>query len=151
MHSSAFGQEGQEKSRDSNSNSEYRDQVHVCAGVRLQDGQNISADLVIDASGKTSRISSWLGKLGHPPTPTMTVDAGLKYATRVYEIPDDPDRDWSVAMCMDHPEGNRIAFMLTIEHNMWQVGCSDHICKAPSTAGVCCSFSSLQAIANSVS
>ncbi|MEU1159578.1 FAD-dependent monooxygenase [Streptomyces sp. NPDC005921] len=45
------------------------------------------ADLVIDASGRGSRTPEWLTELGLPPVTERVVDAGVAYASRVYEAP----------------------------------------------------------------
>ena len=94
--------------------------LHV-AGVHLKNGKTVSADLVVDASGKGSEISSWLQQIGHTPPDTISVASGLRYTYRMYEMTDDPERDWSVAVCMDHPEYNRTAVVIPIETNKWIV------------------------------
>ena len=93
----------------------------IFAGVHLKGGQMLDADLVVDASGKQSDVSKWLEQLGHKPPSTMTVEAGLQYTCRMYEMPEDPDRKWSIAVCIDNPEYNRAAVMVPIETNKWQV------------------------------
>ena len=93
----------------------------IFAGVHLKSGQMLDADLVVDASGKQSDVSKWLQQLGHKPPSTMTVEAGLQYTYRMYEMPEDPDRKWSIAVCMDNPAYNRTAVMVPIETNKWQV------------------------------
>ncbi|MFE2581420.1 FAD-dependent oxidoreductase [Streptomyces sp. NPDC059378] len=47
----------------------------------------LSADLVIDASGRGSRASHWLRDLGLPGVTERTVNAGVAYATRLYRAP----------------------------------------------------------------
>jgi len=89
--------------------------------LRLKNGQTLSADLVIDASGKASNISKWLEGIGHRPPSTWSVNAGLKYAYCMYEMTEDADRDWLLAMCMDYPQGSRVGMMIPIETNKWQV------------------------------
>ncbi|MER5790336.1 FAD-dependent monooxygenase [Streptomyces sp. NPDC001980] len=64
-----------------------RDRV---TGIRLADDDELSvlhADLVIDASGRASRTPQWLAELGLPPVVERVVDAGVAYASRVYEAP----------------------------------------------------------------
>lgn len=89
--------------------------------MRLKTGQVVSADLVVDASGGNSRVGKWLEQIGHPTPPTMSVDAGLQYTCCMYEFPEDPSRDWQMAMCMDNPELTSVNVILPIEHNRWQV------------------------------
>ncbi|MCZ9337557.1 pyridine nucleotide-disulfide oxidoreductase, partial [Streptomyces sp. TRM76130] len=60
------------------------------AGVRVRTGDEetvLTADLVIDASGRGSHAASWLTGLGLPRVEEVTVDAGLAYATRIYRAP----------------------------------------------------------------
>ena len=52
-------------------------------GVLLRDGA-LPADLVVDASGRSSRLPSWLTRLGHRTPAEQRVDVDLGYATRMY-------------------------------------------------------------------
>ncbi|MFF7504422.1 FAD-dependent oxidoreductase [Streptomyces lavendulae] len=59
-------------------------------GVRIQPatgGRTLSADLVVDASGRGSHAPAWLTDLGLPPVTERQVNAGVAYATRVYRAP----------------------------------------------------------------
>ncbi|MFF5211392.1 FAD-dependent oxidoreductase [Streptosporangium sp. NPDC000396] len=53
-------------------------------GVRLVSDETISADLVVDASGRGSRAPSWLGRLGFPVPEEDRVEIDLTYTTRVF-------------------------------------------------------------------
>ncbi|MFC8076952.1 NAD(P)/FAD-dependent oxidoreductase [Streptomyces sp. NPDC057307] len=44
----------------------------------------LTADLVVDASGRGSRAPDWLAAVGAEPPREETLDSGLAYATRVY-------------------------------------------------------------------
>jgi 2-polyprenyl-6-methoxyphenol hydroxylase-like FAD-dependent oxidoreductase len=48
---------------------------------------SLTADLVVDASGRSSRAPVWLGELGLPPVLERKVDAGVAYASRIYRAP----------------------------------------------------------------
>ena len=89
--------------------------------MHLKNGNTVTADLVIDASGKGSQVSRWLEQIGHKPPDTLSVEAGLRYTYRMYEMTDDPDRQWLSAMCVDHPANTRAAVVIPIETNKWQV------------------------------
>jgi len=61
-------------------------------GVRVRDRNtgeqhDIEADLVVDATGRGSRIQHWLPALGVPEAREEVVDSGLSYATRIYQAP----------------------------------------------------------------
>ncbi len=58
-------------------------------GVRVQDRdavapRDLRADLVVDTSGRGSRMPLWLGQLGYPSVPEERVDVALSYVTRIY-------------------------------------------------------------------
>ncbi|WP_410534813.1 FAD-dependent oxidoreductase [Streptomyces sp. KL2] len=57
--------------------------------VRRADGteDRLTADLVVDATGRASRASSWLRDLGLPAPAERRIDPGLVYASRVFRAP----------------------------------------------------------------
>ncbi|HZF91592.1 NAD(P)/FAD-dependent oxidoreductase [Streptomyces sp.] len=56
--------------------------------VRVENEERpLTADLVVDASGRGSRAPQWLTALGLPPVPEREVNAGVAYATRLYRAP----------------------------------------------------------------
>ncbi|MWK40675.1 epoxidase [Actinomadura sp. J1-007] len=61
--------------------------VHV-RGARDGARELLEADLVVDATGRGSRLKHWLAALGLPPLAEDVVDAGIAYATRTFRAPD---------------------------------------------------------------
>ncbi|MFD3675384.1 FAD-dependent oxidoreductase [Streptomyces sp. NPDC058613] len=61
------------------------------AVIRHGDGTEevLEADVVIDATGRTSRAPQWLAALGVRAVPETVVDAGVTYASRRYKAPAD--------------------------------------------------------------
>lgn len=60
-------------------------------GVLLDgdDGSNaVPADLVVDATGRGTRLPAWLGQWGFPRPADDTIDVGIGYATHQIRIPD---------------------------------------------------------------
>ncbi|QGQ18193.1 FAD-binding protein [Cellulomonas sp. JZ18] len=57
--------------------------------VEVEGGDALAADLVVDASGRSSRLPAWLAALGVPAADVEEVDAHLGYATRVVRLPVD--------------------------------------------------------------
>ena len=55
--------------------------------VDLADGSAIDADIVIDASGRTSRLPHWLAALGIRTPDPIELDARSGYSTRIYRAP----------------------------------------------------------------
>lgn len=56
-------------------------------GQGSQDEQALAADLVVDASGRGSRLPQWLEALGYQPPSETSVDSQTAYMTRVYRRP----------------------------------------------------------------
>ncbi|MFC5139894.1 FAD-dependent oxidoreductase [Actinomycetospora rhizophila] len=64
---------------------------HV-VGVRTARGEEIRADLLVDATGRRAPGARWLFALGAPLTETRAVDRGFVYYTRFYTGPELPPR-----------------------------------------------------------
>ncbi|MGW1070577.1 FAD-dependent oxidoreductase [Streptomyces aureus] len=96
-------------------------------GVRLrdQDGQEaeLSADLIVDASGRGSRAVHWLQALGITDVKESVVDSGLVYASRRFRIPKGAE-DWPLTQVNADPdsgEPGRSANLVPIENGEWLV------------------------------
>ena len=50
-------------------------------GVRLDTGEEIPADLVVDTAGRGTRLPVWLEQWGFDRPPEASVDVGISYAT----------------------------------------------------------------------
>ncbi len=82
--------------------------------VRTGDGlREITTDLVVDASGRTSRTPAWLESHGYPAPPTEQVSVGLAYGTAVLERPSDSLESYIV---MPEPPRLRGCATYPIEH-----------------------------------
>lgn len=57
-------------------------------GVRTGDGATVDADLVVDATGRGTRLPVWLEQWGFGRPREDTVDVGIGYATHQVRIPD---------------------------------------------------------------
>jgi 2-polyprenyl-6-methoxyphenol hydroxylase-like FAD-dependent oxidoreductase len=95
-------------------------------GVRITraDGsvEELSADLVVDATGRNTRTPHWLAELGYRPPPETRIDASVAYASRRYRIPDGFDADWKVAYLLPKPpEHRRMGVLAPVEGDRWMV------------------------------
>lgn len=93
--------------------------------IRTADGTEtpLEADLVIDASGRTSRTPQWLDSLGISGLAEDTIDSGLAYASRIYRAPA-PTRDWPVVGVQADPrlpQPGNAGGILPIEGDRWHV------------------------------
>ncbi|MGC4979435.1 FAD-dependent oxidoreductase [Streptomyces sp. DT193] len=96
-------------------------------GVRLrdEDGQesDLSADLIVDVSGRGSRAVHWLKDLGITDVTESVVDSGLVYASRRYRIPKGAE-DWPLTQVNADPfsgEPGCSANLVPIENDEWLV------------------------------
>ncbi len=79
----------------------------IIDGVVYQQGkdqQTLSADLVVDASGKQSKLPDWLAALGYSTPDVTTIDPGMGYATRWYKKPADFNDGWKLFISYARPE-----------------------------------------------
>jgi flavin-dependent dehydrogenase len=102
------------------------------AGVRLR-GRDRSADadstdqvmygdLVVDASGYSSRAPQWLEALGYAPPPETVVQPFRGYATRYYAIPAGLQADWKALIIQSKPPlGTRYGQLFPMEGNSWML------------------------------
>ncbi|MGW1792760.1 NAD(P)/FAD-dependent oxidoreductase [Streptomyces tubercidicus] len=94
--------------------------------VRSRDGapggrseRELSAGLVVDASGRGSRAPQWFAELGRSAPQEESVDAGLAYATRMYR-PKDPDTAPDAGVTIPGwPECPRGAAYVPVEDGNW--------------------------------
>ncbi|MEO5875041.1 MAG: hypothetical protein ABIS86_06645, partial [Streptosporangiaceae bacterium] len=67
----------------------------------------LTADLVVDASGRGSKAPEWLARLGRPFPKETRIDPLLGYASRYYAIPDGFDPGWKVLYLQADPPGTK--------------------------------------------
>jgi len=65
-------------------------------GVIVESGEALEGDLVVDASGRGSRIVEWLGAAGFRAPDETEVDAGTSYATVMLEHYPDVVNGWKL-------------------------------------------------------
>lgn len=75
------------------------------------------ANLIVDASGRSSHAPQWLKEIGVTPAPETVVNPFLGYATRRYQIPDNCNPDWKVLLISQTPPKNtRLGYLAQIEN-----------------------------------
>lgn len=87
--------------------------------VRLEDGDLVPCDLVVDATGRQARSLSWLAVLGYPEPEVSRVEVDTRYLTQELRRTEIPHRDWKVAGVIDDPTTKRLAMTLPIEGDRW--------------------------------
>ncbi|MEU2453935.1 pyridine nucleotide-disulfide oxidoreductase [Streptomyces sp. NPDC012765] len=100
-------------------------------GVSVRDGDGleslIDADLVVDATGRSSKILEWLEQIGGPAVEETVVDAGVRYASRRYRAPEGAESAWPVIHIQADPREGRpgqVVTIISIEDGQWHVSLS---------------------------
>ena len=96
----------------------------MITGVRYENGsgatETIAADLVVDASGRGVPTLDLLKSIGRPEPEETTIGIDLRYATCVFDVPDDAPADWKGVMTFGQaPQSSRGGLMLPLEGNRW--------------------------------
>lgn len=98
--------------------------ARVTGAVCTVENETVSlhADLVVDASGRSSRLPRWLEELGYAAPQESTVNADVGYATRWYRVPENWRADWKmVLLATRFPDIKGGAVVQPVEGNRWVV------------------------------
>lgn len=90
------------------------------------EASSITADVVIDASGRSSRLPHWLSALGVSPAAVTEVDAKVGYARRMYASPNPPKPG---VVVMTTPRQRQGCVILPVEDGRWlasAIGVGEH-------------------------
>ncbi len=90
-----------------------------CTGVELEDGEKLSADLVVDASGMTAPLIGQLVEDGHAAIETEDVRINVAYSTVRFRQPDAYKGENHGYFLLPGPPGKRFGFLLPIEDDRW--------------------------------
>jgi len=99
--------------------------VHEVRGVQLcklgDEGavQELAADLVVDASGRGSRLPAWLADLGVDAPREERVEVALRYTTRVYRRKFEHSDGMKAIVKAGTPANSRGGALLYIEDDRW--------------------------------
>jgi 2-polyprenyl-6-methoxyphenol hydroxylase-like FAD-dependent oxidoreductase len=102
------------------------------AGVRLRsraandevdyEGKELTADLVVVADGRNSRLPGWLAALGYEPPAETVVNSFQGYASRYYRPSAGLGRDWKALYVQQAPPGDpRGGLISPVEGGRWLV------------------------------
>ncbi|MCO1575176.1 FAD-dependent monooxygenase [Crossiella sp. SN42] len=85
----------------------------------------LSADFVVDTTGRSSQAVDWLTELGLPPVHQVTVDPGIFYTTRIFRAPDEATQDFPAVNIQANPalttRSRRSGVLIPIEDGQWTV------------------------------
>lgn len=81
----------------------------------------LNADLVIDATGRGSRLPRWLAELGYPQPEITRVEASVGYATRIFRAEPGVLDGTDVVVVSTEADTGRSAAAARIEGDRWTV------------------------------
>lgn len=99
------------------------ERVRRLRNLTIQDGTGVNgltewkADLIVDATGRGSRLPLWLRDLGYEPPEELRVSAKLGYASRYYEAVAAPSK--AVYIQANPPVSMRAGVLFPIGGNRW--------------------------------
>jgi 2-polyprenyl-6-methoxyphenol hydroxylase-like FAD-dependent oxidoreductase len=96
-------------------------------------GALLPANLVVDATGRGSRLPTWLTALGSEPPTQERVEVHVGYATRLYRRPTNQAIDTLALIGASSPEMPRSGVMAAIEGDRWIVGLTGYFRDYPPT------------------
>jgi 2-polyprenyl-6-methoxyphenol hydroxylase-like FAD-dependent oxidoreductase len=82
----------------------------------------LSADLIVDASGRGSRAPQWLNSLGYGNVQETSVKIEVGYATRIYRCPTHLPAGWKALLILGRPpDDKRGGVIFPIQGGHWMV------------------------------
>jgi len=100
----------------------YDSNNNKVTGVKLNSQENniLSAQLVLDASGRTSNATKWLKNIGFNPPQETIIDPLLGYATCRYQEPKNFQANWKIVLINQIPPyQTRLGYIAKIENEEW--------------------------------
>ncbi len=97
--------------------------VGQVAGVKVKkdgaEGEIVPADLVVDCSGRGSRLPGWLQEQGYGAVPTMSLDIAMSYTSGLFRPPPELlDSKWACLM-LAIPPALRAAYLTPVDGGFW--------------------------------
>lgn len=86
--------------------------------------EELDTDVVVEASGRGSRLPAWLEGLGLSKAPETTVKINLGYGTRHYRPPPGFTAPWKALYIQDAVPGRRQGVIVPVEGGKWTVSLS---------------------------
>lgn len=108
-------------------------------GVRTRDRDTgataeLAADLVVDASGRSSRTPAHLTDLGYAAPRVSVVDSRAAYSSRFYRIPAEFTDDWRcISIGNDPPATTRGGALIEVDGGRWLVSLFGYLDDHPPT------------------
>jgi 2-polyprenyl-6-methoxyphenol hydroxylase-like FAD-dependent oxidoreductase len=82
----------------------------------------LASDLLIDASGRGSKMPQWLEGMGYAAPEETRLKIDLTYSSRLYQAPEGKEFDWQLlVMNPEAPEILKAGYIFPVENNQWLI------------------------------
>lgn len=82
----------------------------------------LTADLLVDASGRGSKTPQWLKDAGYNTPEETQLRLDLSYSSRIYKAPEEANYDWKLLLTNPYvPDSLRAGYVFPVENNQWLV------------------------------
>ena len=98
--------------------------------IRGRDGsaeERIDADLVVDASGRGSRMPRWLAELGYDAPAEESVRVDVTYVTRLFRARREAAGGDLAIVIGATPDSPRLGVLIELEHDTWIVSLAGYL------------------------
>jgi 2-polyprenyl-6-methoxyphenol hydroxylase-like FAD-dependent oxidoreductase len=91
-------------------------------GLRVEAGgtaELISADLVVECSGRASNLSTWLPANGYGEVPAQRLKIMMGYTSGFFRLPDNLAANSKACLMLAVPPGYRAAYLTPVDGDLW--------------------------------
>lgn len=81
--------------------------------------ESISADLIVECSGRASKLETWLAGHGFGEAPSQRLKILMGYTSGFFRMPDDIAATGKACLMLAVPPGYRAAYLTPVDGNMW--------------------------------
>jgi len=92
------------------------------SGIRVLVGaiyESISADLIVECSGRASSLTAWLVEHGFGEPPSQRLKILMGYTSGLFRMPDDIVENGKACLMLAVPPAYRAAYLTPVDGNMW--------------------------------
>jgi len=93
----------------------------TCRRIGGSADETLSADLVVNAGGRGSRLPGWLEAMGRPKVKESALQVDVGYASRIYKAPPAGKHPWKMLFVNGANPNLRMGALAPIENDQWIV------------------------------
>ena len=90
--------------------------IHVMSNNKAE---LISADLVVECSGRASKLARWLPAHGFGDAPTQQLKISMCYTSGFFSMPKDVNENGKACLMLAVPPGYRAAYLTPVDGDLW--------------------------------